>query len=192
MQDRASNRDTERPAATNRLTEASRGEPANQQLGETNHETRRLGQRHTVKEAAEALGTSVDAIRGRIRRSTLDSAKVDGVVYVLLDATNREQQSDESSAEAGDGPQQTADQSELVGELRGQIDWLRREVERKDTIIMQMAQRIPELEPASETPGAPVRPSEGETRGTTSSPSDPEPQEPPQRRSWLTRFFWGP
>jgi len=33
-----------------------------------------------------------------------------------------------------------------VAERPGQVDGLRRKVERKDTIIMQMAQRIPELE----------------------------------------------
>jgi len=114
--------------------------------------------------------------------------KVDGVVYVLLDETNREQQRDKSSTEADDGPQQVADQSELVGELRGQIDWLRREVERKDTIIMQMAQRIPELEPASEQRGSAEKAAEGTDRGDTPS----EPQEPSQRRSWLSRFFFGP
>jgi len=114
--------------------------------------------------------------------------KANGGVYVLLDATNREQQSDKSATEAVDGPQQAADQSELVGELRGQIDWLRREVERKDTIIMQMAQRIPELEPASEPPGSPVSPPEGQGGSGTAQ----EQQEPAQGRSWLYRFFFGP
>jgi hypothetical protein len=190
MQDWETNRDTERPAAANRLTETRRDEPANQQLGETNRETSRLGQRHTVKEAAEVLGTTVDAVRGRIRRGTLNSVKVNGVVYVLLDATNREQQSDKSATEAGEGFQPAVDQSELVGELRGQIDWLRREVERKDTIIMQMAQRIPELEPASEPPGSPVSPTEGE--GGRGGSTAQEQQEPTQRRSWLYRFFFGP
>ena len=80
MQIGAPNHDAERPSATNRLTEASRDESASHQLGETSQETRRLGQRHTVKEAAEILGTTVDAVRGRIRRGTLDSVKLDGVV----------------------------------------------------------------------------------------------------------------
>ena len=133
MQNGAPNHDAERPPATNRLTEAGRVQSASEELGGTKRETRRLGQRHTVKEAAEVLGTSVDAVRGRIRRGTLDSVKLDGVVYVLLDATNREQQSDQSETSPDEGHQQAADQlglvtyqSELVGDLRGQIDWLRR------------------------------------------------------------------
>ena len=195
MQNSVPNHDDERPSTTNRLTEASRGQSASQQLSEASHETRRMGQRHTVKEAADVLGTTVDAVRGRIRRGTLDSVKLDGVVFVLLEATSRERQIDKSETGDGDGRQQTGDQaalvpdqSELVGELRGQIDWLRREVERKDTIIMQMAQRIPELE---------APPEARDTSETASPQSDrsagpEEAQEPAQRRSWLYRFFFGP
>jgi hypothetical protein len=190
MQDGVPNHDAERPPATNRLTEASRDHSANQQLGEAN----RLRERHTVKEAAEVLGTTVDAVRGRIRRGTLDSVKLDGVVYVLLDATIREHQGDKSATEADSAAQQTAnqpklvaDQSELVGELRGQIDWLRREVERKDTIIMQMAQRIPELEAPSEPRDAPEAASEGGAKDDR-----PQPEERHQKRSWWREFFFGP
>jgi hypothetical protein len=192
MQDHATNHDAEPPPTTNRLTEASRGESASQKLGETSRETGPLGQRHTVKETAELLDTTVDAVRGRIRRGTLDSVKLDGVVYVLLDATNREQHSDQSDTDTGDGRQQTGDQaglvtdqSELVGELRDQIDWLRREVERKDTIIMQMAQRIPELEAPPEPRDASETASPRSDRGTAPEGS----QEPVERRPWWRRFF---
>lgn len=192
MQDPATNHDVEATPPTNRLTEASRDESVSQQLGEASRETRRLGQRHTVKEAAEVLGTTVDAVRGRIRRGTLDSVKLDGVVYVLLDPTNRGQHSDQSETDGGDGRQQTggqsglsADQSELVGELRDQIDWLRREVERKDTIIMSLTQRVPELEAPAELRDATETASPRSDRGTT--PKDT--QEPVERRSWWRRFF---
>jgi hypothetical protein len=138
------------------------------------------------------LDTTVDAVRGRIRRGTLDSVKLDGVVYVLLDTTNREQHSDQSDTEAGDGRQQTggksglaADQSELVGDLRGQIDWLRREVERKDTIIMSLTQRIPELEAPSDQRNASETASPRSYRDTATEDS----QKPLERRSWWRRFF---
>ncbi len=195
MHDQTTNHDAERLASTSRLTEASRDQAANQILGETNRETRRLGQRHTVKEAADVLGITVDAVRGRIRRGTLDSVKLDGVVYVLLDATNREQQRDKSATEFDEAAQQTADQAglvidqaELVRELRGHIDWLRREVERKDTIIMSLTQRIPELEAPQEPRDASEKASPRSDRDTTTGDS----QEPAQRRSWLYRFFFGP
>jgi hypothetical protein len=192
MHNGAPNHDADRPPTANRLTEASRDQADSHQLGETNRETRRLGERHTVKEAAEVLGTTVDAVRGRIRRGTLDSVKLDGVVYVLLDAANREQQSDQSATSGGDGRQQngdpaglTADQSELVGDLRDQIDWLRREVERKDTIIMSLTQRVPELEAPPEQREASETTSPRSGEGT--APGDP--QEPAQRRSWWRQFF---
>ena len=182
--------ETSRPGETNRLTEDSRDQPADHQLDETSRETRRPGQRYTVQEAAEALGTTVDAVRGRIRRGTLDSMKQDGVVYVLLDKVSRDRHADHTSATA-DEPRPSLDQSGLVGELRDQIEWLRREVERKDTIIMSLTQRIPELEPPA-SPGA----SHGhETAAEASGNGDdvpPEPQKPLQRRSWLHRFFFGP
>jgi hypothetical protein len=195
MQNSAPNHDDERPPTTNRLTEASHDQSASRQLGEANREARRLGQRHTVKEAAEVLGTTVDAVRGRIRRGTLDSVKLDGVVYVLLDPTNREQQSDKSETEANDATQQAtdqmglvADQWELVGEMRDQIDWLRREVERKDTIIMSLTQRIPELEAPSEPRDAPETATLRSDRG---SMAQEDAHEPVERRSWLYWFFFG-
>ena len=43
-------------------------------------------QRLTVQEAAEMLGTSVDAVRMRVRRGSLESEKdPDGRVYVWVD-----------------------------------------------------------------------------------------------------------
>jgi hypothetical protein len=51
----------------------------------TSPNAKRLGQRYTVAEAAKLLNTTVDGIRSRIRRGSLDSMKVDGTVYVLLD-----------------------------------------------------------------------------------------------------------
>jgi hypothetical protein len=190
MSSQPTNHDAARLAATNRLTEASRDHPANHQLGEAiQEEARQRGQRYTVQEAAEVLGTSVDAVRGRIRRGTLDSLKVDGVVYVLLDSTNQERQSDKTTTDADEKRQQTGDQSELVAELRGQIDWLRREVERKDTILMQMAQRIPELEPAREEPREPQEVPVSSSEETDKGRADPEQKEPTQRRSFWRQFF---
>ncbi len=123
--------------------------------GGSDDTTTRLGTRYTVQEAAEILGASVDAVRGRIRRGTLDSMRVDGLVYVLLDETSRDRHSEKSTNRLGEtSPDQPADpnQSELLGELRDQINWLRREVERKDTIIMALTQRVPELEAPANKP----------------------------------------
>src|SRR5215216_1185613 len=97
-----------------------------------------------VKQAAQVLGVSTDAIHKRVRRGTLDSDKdEDGRVYVYLDH--------DLADDLDDG--YTTDRRDVhVSSLEDQIQFLRRELERKDTIIMTMAQRIPELEPAPEAP----------------------------------------
>jgi hypothetical protein len=112
--------------------------------------------------------------------------KEDGVVYVLLDEVSRDRHTEHSSTTV-EKPRPSSDQAELVVELRDQIEWLRREIERKDTIIMQMAQRIPELEPASGTREA----LETAVEGTSGGDRPSNPQESSERRSWLYRFFFG-
>jgi len=133
-----------------------------------------------VKQAAQVLGVSTDAIHKRVRRGTLDSDKdEDGRVYVYLD---------HDLADDLDDGYMTDRRDAHVDSLEDQIQFLRRELERKDTIIMTMAQRIPELEAPGETREAPVTVSEGPGEGE----ARPKPQEPPQRRSRLYRLFFGP
>ena len=76
-----------------------------------------------------------------------------------------------------------------VATLKDQVRYLQAEGERKDAIIMTMAQRIPELEAAkdssSEPPESPVT-SSGET---DSGMASPEQQEPSKRRSFWRQFF---
>jgi hypothetical protein len=74
-------------------------------------------------------------------------------------------------------------------------DWKRvvttrdEELRRKDHIIAALTERIPELESPREEPSeTPVSASEGANITTGTSR---EPQEPSQRRSWLSRFLFG-
>ena len=109
----------------------------------------------TVADAAERLGVSQDAIRQRIRRDTIVHEKDDsGRVYVYLDATNTGHDANR------DGGADTV-RDALIEELRKQNDFLRAELERKDAILMTMARRIPELEPASEASESPETASAG-------------------------------
>jgi len=108
-----------------------------------------------------------------VRRGSLESDKDEnGHVYVYLD-------------EELDGPLDggyTGDRrDEHVASLEDQIAFLRAELERKDAILLTMAQRIPELEPASEAPESP------ETAAAAA-----EGLETPlaaEKRSFLRRFF---
>jgi hypothetical protein len=137
--------------------------------------------RITVAEAAHRLGVTPDAVRQRIRRGTIQHDKdPDGRTYVYLDpeATRRDNVSD-------------ASRNELVQSMQDQIDTLKSELEdwkeearRKDTIIMTMAQRIPELEPASEP-----RESPASTIKRDGTEEPPENREKAAERSWWRRLF---
>lgn len=103
--------------------------------------------RLTAQEAAEVLGTSVDAVRSRIRRGSLDSEKgKDGRVFVWLDA---DQAGAESQAE------DASSSSPLVEELRDRVRFLERELERKDAILLNMTEVMRALNPPPEAPGSP-------------------------------------
>jgi hypothetical protein len=158
--------------------------------------------RVTVAEAAKVLGLSAEAVRMRVKRGTLASDKVDGTVYVILDAEPTRPNGDQTYNETTDPMVGlTSDQTDLVDTLRSEVDFLRKELKRreevhveenrrKDTIIAQLTQRIPELPSASTT----ERHDSRETFSQASGQSGVAPDSPEavHRRSWLYRFFFGP
>ena len=135
--------------------------------------------RYTVAEAADTLGISQAAVRARIHRGTLKTEREDGTVYVWFDD---EHYAEQHANNATDVVEVLREQN---GDLREQIEFLRDELRRKDTIILAMTQRIPELEPARERPEAPETPMDGEDRGEHS----PGPEEP--RRGFWARLLGG-
>lgn len=153
--------------------------------------------RVTVQEAAHLLGTTVEGVRSRIKRGTLIKDKdEDGTVYVLLDPDQTRPGADQTSPDA-DRTTDQADSSEaltreLIAELRAQNEHLRselsirnEELRRKDTILMTMAQRLPELEAPRDTPPeAPESPLSG-SDGSVGDTHTPEPERP----SWWQRIF---
>ena len=142
--------------------------------------------RVTVVEAAARLGVKEQAIRKRIQRGTIAHDKDDdGRVHVYLAPDNRA---------TGTGAGVDSGISTLVQSLQDQIAYLRQEAEdwkeearRKDTIIMSLTQRLPELEAPVEVPGGLQTTSEGPPKGNPRGQ-----QEPSQRHSWPHRFFFGP
>ena len=170
----------------------ARREAANEQATE----------RVTVAEAAQLLGMSAEAVRMRVKRGSLNSDKIKGTVYVLLDAEQTRPNIDQTGGDNNMGSErtdeQTRDRTALVDVLRSDVEFLREELKRreevhaeesrrKDTIIAQLTQRIPELEPPSEPQEAPVTPSEDAAKGTA-SPEQKEATERP-RSSWWRQFF---
>ena len=162
----------------------------------------RVRQRVTVQEAAEILGVTVEAVRGRIKRGKLEAEREkDGSVYVLLEGESERTEPDQSTTSfnqswTGQQPDtdRLNDQSELVESLLDQVSYMReqlaaeREANRENRRLLAAAlERIPAIE-SSETQESPV-PRSGEP---TPSEDAGASEEQPQRRSWLYRFFFGP
>lgn len=140
-------------------------------------------QRLTVQEAAEVLGVTVDAVRGRIKRGTLTSIKSEaGTVYVLLEEAVSRDQSPGEPQLANDHPH---DHSQLVDRMASEIEFLRGELQRKDAILLSMTEGLKLLEAPTEPQEAPVSSSEEPGKGDAAA----EQQEPSQRRSWWRVFF---
>ena len=131
-------------------------------------------QRLDVNQAAEVLGISTDAVRKRARRGSLHSEKAeDGSLYIWLDG--------------GTPPGSTPTQAHLDS-LQEQIDFLRRELERKDALLLSMTEAMKALNPPAheEPPESPE--GAGEAAGSTAPPQEQE-QPSSQERSWWRRWF---
>jgi hypothetical protein len=128
-----------------------------------------------LREAAEVLDTSVDAVRKRVARGTLESEKADGKVYVWLD----------------DGvPRSDADA--LMSEMRARIDDLKEQLEAERQahaearrIIAGLVERVPQLEAPSEPPESP------EAATETADEHPPGGAQEGARRPWWRRLFGG-
>jgi hypothetical protein len=133
------------------------------------------------------------------REGTLRYAKRDdGSVRVWLDGVDDRLDADQPSKQPPGWPEARHRLDDLIDakdealrDLRDQLEHMRRDLERKDAIIMQMAQansalaaRVPELEAASGQREAPEMSSEEADKGITL-----QDQDEPQRRSWLYRLL---
>jgi hypothetical protein len=151
-------------------------------MTEDNTDPSDIEHRLTVKEAAAALGISSEAVRTRIQRGTLKSIHERGRVWVVLDPDETQSNTD-----------RTANQTELVHELRARVAFLEGQLKirteenrRKDHLLAAALERIPALEPPESAeraaptdtpPGAPEGPQEG--------------SEGSYRQSWWRRVFGG-
>jgi hypothetical protein len=137
-------------------------------------------QRYSIPEAAKILSLTEEAVRQRVKRGTLDSIKVEGKLYVLLDVDT------------------SNDTSRLVDTLEDEVAHLRRQLEQANErdrenrrIIAALTSRIPEL--PSGSPPEPRESPEAVIDGVGGNNNVPQnPQDPEKRRSFLYRFFFGP
>jgi hypothetical protein len=152
-------------------------------------------QRVTVAQASEILGVTVEAVRGRIKRGTLEHERHSGTVYVLLDADQTPSVHQPADDQAID-QRRPDDPEDLTGELRDRIRYLERQVEeerearrRADTLLAQLVQRVPELEAPRGPRESPETAEEQQDRGEPRSDA-PGAQEGVQR-PWWRRVFGG-
>jgi hypothetical protein len=152
----------------------------------TGHE---VGDRYNIPDAAKVLGLTEEAVRQRVKRGTLNSIKVDGKLFVLLESAGTTDTSSDNDQPVSNG---LTDESRLVDALENEIAHLRRQLEQANErdrenrrIIAGLVQRVPELEAASEARDVPDKASEEPGKGDV-------PPENQKRRSWLYRFFFGP
>jgi TolA-binding protein len=123
-------------------------------------------QRVTVAQASEILGVTVEAVRGRIKRGTLEHERDSGTVYVLLNT-------DQSQTSSQPDDDQTTDRmrpdahADITEELRDRIRYLERQVEeerearrRADTILAQLSAANAEQARTIRAIEAPQEPSE--------------------------------
>src|SRR5918995_5476225 len=146
--------------------------------------------RISVAQAANRLGITQDAVRKRIARGTIRHEKDhEGRIFVYLDTFESEYETDQDNGQGAESKTVLDDdQDKYTRSLEDQIGFLRRELERKDTIIMSLTQRIPELEASPE----PREDHMTDSKETAKDKVPPEQQEPSQRRSWWRAFFFGP
>jgi hypothetical protein len=151
------------------------------------------GRRVSVDEAARALGLTVDAVRKRVQRGTIEHEKdAAGRVRILLDGP------DHPSTLQDDSPDITgpliAAKDETIEELRARVrrledelDTRNEEIRRRDHLLAAALERIPELEAPREAPGDTETPTK-EPEGFEPRSNTPGPQTAAQR-PWWRRVF---
>jgi hypothetical protein len=140
--------------------------------------------RTTVAEAAEMLGISAEAVRGRIRRGTLPVERDGGTVYVLLEG-------DDHARTTADQPRTTADQPGdrtdlLIAELQDRVRSLEEANRENRRLLAAALERIPpQLEAPSDERDSP------ETATVEEAEQPPESAQEGVKRPWWRRWFGG-
>jgi hypothetical protein len=141
-----------------------------------------------VSAAAAELGTTVDALRKRVQRGTIEHERDDeGHVWILLDTVRPRQDTDQDTVR----PQSERD--ELISELRAHNATLREQLKAERQghaearrLLLRALERIPPAIEAPESPESPVR-SDTPPDAATEAQEATERQE--ERKGWLRRFF---
>jgi hypothetical protein len=149
-------------------------------------------ERVSVPQAADHLGTTVDALRKRVQRGTIPYERDrDGRVWILLDTGRPRQDTDRPQSEP----------DALISEMRERLAFLEHELEvrseeirRRDTIIMNMTEAMKALNPPASEASSEARES---SETVEKEPERAEPRSATEgtqegaRRPWWRRMFGG-
>jgi DNA-binding Lrp family transcriptional regulator len=135
----------------------------------------------TTREAAEALGISVEAVRKRIERDQLEHERVDNRVYVYLDEDRTESGLDVEGEGAGALVESLQDQ---VSYLREQLAEERRANDENRRLLLAALERIPQLEAPQEAREPP------EAHGPAETPTPTTPREAHAATETAQRPWW--
>jgi chromosome segregation ATPase len=122
-------------------------------VGEDRPQTSR--QRVTVAQAAEILGVTVEAVRGRIKRGTLDHERTDKSVFVLLETDqpyDRPRPDIDQTADRlqSDSSALISAKDETIATLRDQLEAERQAHAEARRLLMAALERIPAIEAPSD------------------------------------------
>jgi len=129
------------------------------------------------------MGITEGAVRSRIKRGTLDTAKEGGSVFVLLGGGTAQA----NQTRADDVPDDRTDA--LIDELRDRVRALEEANSENRRIIAALTSRIPAIEAPSDERGSRETP-EQEPEGAELRSDTPGAQEG-ARRPWWRRVFGG-
>jgi hypothetical protein len=150
------------------------------------------GRRYTVTEASEILGITVEAVRGRIKRGTIEHERTDEGVFVWIDT-------DQPTTSSRPDEDRLDDRERLVEALREQVADLREQLaaerdanSENRRLLAAALERIPAIEAPEDTgeaPGTREPRSTAEGQQEPTSQAQASPQE--EQRSWWRRWFGG-
>jgi hypothetical protein len=149
-------------------------------------------ERVSVPQAADHLGTTVDAIRKRVQRGTIPHEKdAAGRVWILLDTGRPRQDTIQDTT----GQRQDGESGPLISEMRGRIEDLREQLEAERQahaearrLLMAALERIPpQIEAPQEARESPQ--TAEEERERTEPQSSTEGRQEGVHRPWWRRVL---
>jgi hypothetical protein len=152
-------------------------------------------ERVSVPQAADHLGTTVDALRKRVQRGTIPHEKDrDGRVWILLDTGRPRQDTDQDTgrgkAEQSDSTALVSAKDETIATLRDQLEAERQAHAEVRRLLAAALERIPPQleapqEASEDAETVEEAPDRAESRSATVGPQQGT------RRPWWRRVFGG-